>query len=73
MNMNSPVSNSGSHANPPIVNGGEEITTSEPPQILNVKSSCTQICKGRFSGKSCPKTVLTREFKKDNPGEYLKV
>jgi ribosomal protein L34E len=49
--------------------GGEKTAIAPDP---SVNSACTQICKDKFCGKPCAKTVLVRVFRKDHPEIHLK-
>ncbi|XP_033726768.1 uncharacterized protein LOC117316337 [Pecten maximus] len=38
----------------------------------NVKTACTQVCGGKFRGRSCAKVVPVMVYHKDNPGHAIK-
>ncbi|XP_055995796.1 uncharacterized protein LOC130046821 [Ostrea edulis] len=52
-------------------NGGESRNKIKP--VSEVSSSCTEICRGPYSGKSCAKILPVNVFHRDNPSKLAKM
>lgn len=44
-----------------------------PTKCLSIRTKCTQICRDRFSGKSCAKVILVRVFPDGQPEKSVNV
>ncbi|XP_052062914.1 uncharacterized protein LOC127702663 [Mytilus californianus] len=73
LHITKPQQPASSHSSPPKQAYGGEPTESAETKSTSVNSTCTEICKDIYSGKSCAKILPVNVYYKDNQDKVIRM